>query len=169
MLQQFQSSAFVWAFVMITERYGLLRSIRDTCEPQSFSLLANFSKHQQADLPELKINDDCIPDQIGQSQETGLPSNFTRDSNRRKQGSWLSVACPIGESEVNTARGLLDRRGNAALLVFNRAPLAQRDGHLETVERGSVDLARLAKVFVGVVEPIRAVVVDMAVATLRTS
>lgn len=67
MLQQFQSSAFVWAFVMITERYELLRSIRDTCEPQSFSLLANFSKHQQADLPELKVNDNGIPNQMVQS------------------------------------------------------------------------------------------------------
>lgn len=168
MLQQFQSSAFVWAFVMITERYELPRSIRDTRECQSFSLLANFSKHQQADLPELKINDNGIPNQMVQSQETSIPSNFTRDSNGRKQGSWLAVASPVGECEVNTARGLLDRRGNAALLVFNRAPLAQRDCHLEAVKRGSVDLARLAKVFVGVVEPIRAVVVDMAVATLRT-
>lgn len=104
-----------------------------------------------------------------ESPEASQLSNFTRDSDGREQSSRLSVASPVGESEVNTTGGFLDGRGDAALLVFDRAPLYQRDGHLETVKRGSVDLARLAKVFVGVVEPFCVPVVDMAVATLRTS
>lgn len=102
-----------------------------------------------------------------QSQETSLPSDLTRDSDRHKQGSWLPVASLVGKSEVNTTRSLLDCGGNATLLILDRAPLAQWDGHLEAVERGAVDLARLAKVLVDVVPSIRIEVVYMAGATLR--
>lgn len=110
-----------------------------------------------------------VPNQMIQSQQKGLPSDLTRDSDRRKQGSWLLVARPVGESEVDTTRSLLDRGGNAALLVLFRGPLAQRNGHLEAVECGAVDLAPLAKVLVDVVKPTSVEVVDMVMATLCES
>lgn len=103
------------------------------------------------------------------SQETSLPSDLARDSDGRKQGSWLPVTSPVGKSEVNTTRSFLDRAGDAAFLVLFGAPLAQRDGHLEAVERGAVDLARLAKFLVGIVPPTAGEVVNMAGATLRAS
>lgn len=71
------------------------------------------------------------------------------------------------KGEVNTTCGLLDRRGDAAFLVLAGRPLLQQGGHLEVVKRGTVNLAQLAKVLVGVVPPVTLrAVIDMTPAAL---
>lgn len=72
------------------------------------------------------------------------------------------VARPVYEAEVNTTRGLLDSRFNTGFLVLAGAPFPQGDGHLQAVEGGAVDRARLSELLVDVVEPAAArEVVDM--------